>query len=215
MTDGSSKLMIPHGDGWASVPPEPERFTKGRVIKFRDGAYFINRNEPILADELKLLVIAVTVAWVRWGDGMPVEHRITRPHQRHPEREELSHLDESEWPIGFGDKPTDPWRDSRYVYLLDPGTAEDYTFVTETFGGRRAVGDLANQIAKVRCAHPDAIPLISLSSEMMPKAGKLRPLAPIHPPSSCQPPRRRQHSRQAQGSCGGPSPCLRVLQTDR
>jgi hypothetical protein len=66
MTD-SSKLMIPHGDGWASVPPEPERFTKGRVIKFRDGAYFINRNEPILADELKLLVIGVTVAWVRLG----------------------------------------------------------------------------------------------------------------------------------------------------
>jgi hypothetical protein len=49
------------------VPPEPERFTKGRVIKFRDGAYFINRNEPVLADELKLLVIGVIVAWVRWG----------------------------------------------------------------------------------------------------------------------------------------------------
>src|SRR5262249_41984275 len=61
----------------------------------------------------------------------------------------------------------DPWHDSRYLYLLDLKTAEDYTFVTDTYGGRRALGDLANQIAKVRCAHPGAIPLISLSSEMM------------------------------------------------
>jgi len=135
MTDSSSKLMIPHGDGWASVPPEPERFTKGRVVKFRDGAYFINRNEPILADERQLIVTCVTVAWVRWEDGRPVEHRITGPHQRHPEREKLSHRDESEWPIGFGDKPADVWRDSRYIYLLDPKTAEEYSFVTETYGG--------------------------------------------------------------------------------
>src|SRR5262249_30445290 len=120
MTD-SNKLMVPQGDGWDSVPPEPERFTKGRTIKFRDGAYFINRNEPILADELKLIVIGVTVAWVRWEDGRPVEHRVTGPHQRHPEREELSHFDESQWPIGFGDKPADVWRDS-------PKTAEEYTF---------------------------------------------------------------------------------------
>jgi len=39
----------------------------------------------------------------------------------------------------------------------------------------RAVGDLANEIAKVRCAHPDAIPLISLSSEMMPTKMGARP----------------------------------------
>ena len=79
MTDSSTKLMIPHGDGWASVPPEPERFTKGRVVKFRDGAYFINRNEPILADELQLIVTGVTVAWVRWGDGKRVEQRRFEP----------------------------------------------------------------------------------------------------------------------------------------
>jgi hypothetical protein len=170
MTD-SNKLMVPQGDGWDSVPPEPERFTKGRTIKFRDGAYFINRNEPILADELKLVVIGVTVAWVRWEDGRPVEHRVTRPHQRHPERGELNHFDESQWPSGYDDKPADPWHDSRYLYLLDPKTAEDYTFVTDTVGGRRAVGDLANEIAKVRCAHPGAIPLVSLSSEMMPTNG--------------------------------------------
>src|SRR5262249_2561515 len=136
----------------------------------------INRNEPILADELKLIVTGVTVAWVRWEDGLPAEHRITGPHQQHPERDELDHNNKSEWPIGFGNEPADPWRDSRYLYLLDPATAEDYTFVTETYGGRRAVGDLKNQIANVRCAHPGAIPLISLSSEMMPtKAGPSRP----------------------------------------
>jgi hypothetical protein len=59
--------------------------------------------------------------------------------------------------------------------LADPTTAEEYTFVTETYGGRRAVGDLANEIAKVRCAHPGAIPLVSLSSEMMPTKMGPRP----------------------------------------
>jgi hypothetical protein len=175
--NSNNKLMIPQSDGWDSVPPTPERFIKGRMLKFRDGAYFHNRNEPILADELQLVVIGVIVVWERWEDGEKVEQRITKPRQRHPKREELSHFDKSKWPEAkFGDEPSDPWHDTRYVHLLDPKTAEEYTFVTDTFGGRIAVGDLANQIAGVRCAHPGAIPLVSLGSEMMQtRSGQSRP----------------------------------------
>jgi hypothetical protein len=178
MTNSSNEMTIPaQDDGWGSVPPAPERFVKGKIIKFRDGAYFIGagRSEPIMPDELQLIALSVVVAWVRWADGTPVEQRVTGPHQRHPERDELGHLDESQWPT-FGDKPSDVWRDSRYVYLLDAQkTAELYTFVTETYGGRSAVGDLANQIARVRRAHPGAIPLVSLASEMMPTKTGDRP----------------------------------------
>jgi len=45
--DSNNKLTIPQSDGWDCVPPERERLIKHRIIKFRDGAYFINRDEPI------------------------------------------------------------------------------------------------------------------------------------------------------------------------
>ena len=52
--------------------------------------------------------------------------------------------------------------DTRYLYLIDRKTAEDVTFVTDSDGGRRAVGDLSNQIALVRVAHPGAAPIVEL-----------------------------------------------------
>jgi hypothetical protein len=52
--------------------------------------------------------------------------------------------------------------DTRYVYLIDRKTAEEVTFVTDSDGGRRAVGDLSNRIALVRVAHPGAAPIVEL-----------------------------------------------------
>ena len=117
----------------------------------------------------------VTTVWVRWDDSKPIEHRITHPGQLHPDRADLPDLDQATWERGLNGDPADPWRDTRYLRLIDPRTGQDFTFVTDTYGGRKAVGDLKSQIANVRFAHPGAVPVVQLGSTMMKTAFGLKP----------------------------------------
>src|SRR5262249_39161451 len=56
---------------------------------------------------------------------------------------------------------------------IDPVSAEAYTFTTSSFGGRGAVADLGDQIARVRFSQPGAVPIVELrSAPMMTKFGK-------------------------------------------
>jgi len=55
------------------------------------------------------------------------------------EREELGHLDEEEREAGLDDRPVDLWQNVRLLYLIKAATAEIFTFVTSSWGGRRAV----------------------------------------------------------------------------
>ena len=82
-----------------------------------------------------------------------------------PEREELGDTDESKWPLGPKKQPKDPWQNTRFVYLIDPLTAEAFTFSTSSWGGRGAVNDLAAAISRVRAARPNAVPLIELQAQ--------------------------------------------------
>jgi hypothetical protein len=59
--------------------------------------------------------------------------------------------------------------------LIDPRTGQDYTLVTDTYGGRKAVGDLKSQISNVRFAYPGAVPVVQLGSTMMKTAYGLKP----------------------------------------
>src|SRR5262249_36027412 len=96
-----------------------------------------------------------------------------RPIQRQPgkrllDREELSHTDQDEWEEGPSGEPQDPWRNTRLVYLIDPQTAEAFTFSTSSWGRRGAVTDLGDQISRMRTVHPDAVPIVELRAVEMP-----------------------------------------------
>jgi hypothetical protein len=94
-------------------------------------------------------------------------HRVTHVGESHPLRDDLPDNDEAQWPAGLNGEPSDPWRDTRYLHLIDPNTGADYTFVTDSYGGRRAVSDLKAQIANVRSVHPGAVPIVQLAATMM------------------------------------------------
>ena len=115
--------------------------------------------------------------WVRWEDGKPVEYLVRRPGERLPDRDTLGHTHEGEWETGPGGEPKDPWANTRLVYLANTATAEAYTFSTSSWGGRAAVIELGDQIARMRSAHPDATPIVELrSAEMTTRFGpKSRP----------------------------------------
>jgi hypothetical protein len=154
------------GDGFDVAEPRTG-FITGSLLKFIDRDYFADKTEK-LPEGTTLVVTGVVTAWVKWEDGKP-EHRITHAGQAHPDRDDLPDQDESLWEIDtkFTGKPRDPWRDARYVYLIDPRTGRGFSFVTDTKGGRVAVGDLKNAIANVRRARPGVVPLVRLGWKMM------------------------------------------------
>jgi hypothetical protein len=127
-----------------------------------------NGNKPGEASRL------ITTAWRKRADDKP-EHRITQPGQVHPDRADLPDQDKARWEPGLNGAPSDPWRDTRYLRLIDPRTGQDYTFVTDTYGGRIAIGNLKSQINNVRFAYPGAVPIVQLGSTMMPTSYGLRP----------------------------------------
>jgi hypothetical protein len=161
-----SELVLATGDGFAVQENAGTSMIVGKMLKFLDGRFVADKTEP-LPPTTELVAVAVVTAWVHWEDGKPVEHRITRPGQSHPYRTDLPDQDETTWQPGLNDEPADPWRDTRYLHLICPDTGQDFTYVTDSHGGRRAVGDLKQQIANVRMAHPRAVPIVQLTTTMM------------------------------------------------
>jgi hypothetical protein len=149
----------PNGDGFAVQESSGGTFIIGKMLKFNDGHYTVDKFETLPAGTT-LVAVNVITAWVHWEGGQPIEHRVTREGQRHPDVEEMPDRGESKWPLGLNNEPSDPWKDTRYLHLINPQTGADYTFITDSYGGRRGVGDLKSAIRNVRYAHPTAVPVV-------------------------------------------------------
>jgi hypothetical protein len=170
-----SNALIVKNDGWDSVPSRSGDLIPGRRVKFNgDGDFVVDKDITKKLNGATLVVLGVRTVWVHFAGGKLVEARVTAPGCRHPDRDELPDLDPSRWEIAFG-QPSDPWRDSRYLDLIDRTTAQMFTFVTDTAGGRKAIGDLKNQIAAVRVGAPGAVPVVRLESEKWSTRFGLRP----------------------------------------
>lgn len=160
------------GDGWSAVPSTGSSSIRGKLLKFTNGEFLIGE-EAVNGREL--VAVGALTAWVRWAGGRPSEMRETLPGQPHPRREELGELDAAAWEKGLDGNPSDPWRDSRNLFLVDPATGAEFTFATSSWGGRSAIEDLARQIGNVRAAHPKAAPIVKLAVEKMKTRFGLKP----------------------------------------
>jgi hypothetical protein len=154
------------GDGFDVTEPRTG-FIVGSMVKFVDRDFVADKTEK-LAEGTTLVALSTVTAWVKWAEGRPVEHLVTHAGKAHPRREDLPDIDQEEWEINkFTGNPADCWHDCRYLHLIDPRTGRDFTFVTDTYGGRAAVGELKNAIANVRRARPGAVPVVKLGWKQM------------------------------------------------
>jgi hypothetical protein len=159
----------PADDGWSDAASEAgERQIRGKLLKFADWHWSAGKEAAEVETGTRLVALATTAMWVRWEDGRPAEYRVRQPGRRLPERDELGYDNEDEWELGADGKPQDCWRNTRLVYLVDPQTAEAFTFSTSSWGGRGAVNDLGDQIARMRTVHRDAVPIVELQAAEMP-----------------------------------------------
>ena len=160
---------IPADDGWDAAAGEAsERMIRGHLLKFADWRWTLGKEATPVDNGTRLIALGTAAMWVRWEDGKPVEQIVRRPGERLPEREKLRHTNEDEWETGPGGEPKDPWANTRLVYLVDPDTAEAYTFSTSSWGGRAAVIELGDQTARMRTTYPDAAPIVELRAVEMP-----------------------------------------------
>jgi hypothetical protein len=103
--------------------------------------------------------------WQKLAKDCPPEYLMRVRGEPRPPR---PHVDESDWPPNLNGTPEHPWKLTLYLYLLDVDTGEISTFWTNTVGGKVAIGQLADQVAFMRQARPDALPVVALESRDMP-----------------------------------------------
>jgi hypothetical protein len=158
-----SKELVTQNEGGFDVAERSGSFISGGMIKYHNHVFTLNKTEPMPLGTILLVIRAVT-AWVRWWDQRPTEHRVTHSGQVHPQADDMPDRDEALWQLGLNGERADPWKDTRYVYLIDPQTGRDFTFITDSSGGRQAVGELKSAIRTVHIVRPGAIAVIKLGT---------------------------------------------------
>jgi hypothetical protein len=147
-------------DNFALAAANSTSIIVGVRLRFAKGVYLVGRGDgERLPPGSTFHVLDVQGAWVKFIDGQIVDQRVGFPQCN---RADLDDADEADWPLGIDGKPADPWLNQRYLYLLDPRTGAEYTFVTSSGYGRGAVQNLARAISMKRATVPGAIAVVRL-----------------------------------------------------
>jgi hypothetical protein len=163
--------LVPADDGFADAATEENsNLLRGSHLKFVDWHYYKDGSEtPLQTEGLHLLAIGTAAAMQRWENGKVVQTIIRQPGKELPDRDDLGFLDRATWEHDGRGEPSDPWANTRFLYLVDPRTAEMITFTTKSYGGRGAVSNLSSQIARMRSLRGANVrPLIELGAAPMP-----------------------------------------------
>ena len=135
----TNALMTTQTDGFALLAQAGGFSLPGERLKFRKDRYVIGKDGDELPLGTKLEAVDTREGWVKFVDSKLVEHVERTPGERFPEREELDDYDEQDWPTGLDGKPADPWSLNLYLYLIEPASGRDFTFITSSVGGHKAV----------------------------------------------------------------------------
>jgi len=119
-----------------------KRLLQGTKTKCVDGRWS--------ADDLPLPDALIVTGFARglqcWKGGELLDELDERDGPL-PDLDELNdQIPREEWEAGLDGKPRPPWAIVYCVYLVDPETAEVYTFINSTFGARIAHERLVDRI---------------------------------------------------------------------
>jgi len=132
MTNDLTTTII--NDGWDDAAAEAnERVLRGTLLRFHDWNWTRGKEAEPVEKGTKLVALGAAAGWVRWAAGAPAEYRMRQNGKPLPDREELGNTDPTSWELmPDGNTPRDPWQSTRFVYLVNPDTAEAFTFSTSS-----------------------------------------------------------------------------------
>jgi hypothetical protein len=144
-------------------------FMPGPLVKFDGKAgQFVLASSGDALDPMKRYIARLPDMWIGWikfnGEGEPPNRVGGLLYDGYvmPPRAALGDNDESEWPLGLDDKPTDPFLHQQLIPIQDAGTWEILCFGTTSPTGRTAVGALLRAYNRMRRANPNDVPIIQL-----------------------------------------------------
>jgi hypothetical protein len=142
------------------------RLIQGELLKFTNTAAWVTRSAEELSGTVEFVAVGVNRVVQRWQDGRPFETRVLKPGDKFPNLEELNAaVPRSEWREGPDGKLRGPWEAQYLVYLLNPHTAERFTYATGTIGGGIAVRDLIDRVTwKRKFCGEQVYAVVSLSA---------------------------------------------------
>src|SRR5262245_28034048 len=141
----TNELIVP-ADGFDEA--SNGRVIQGELIKCTDGRW---TDRDGLQPPTPLLVLAVNTVLQRWQGQRPVETIAKTPGKEFPNVDDLNaEIPENKWEAGPDGKPRAPWQLQNVVYLLNPKTAERFTFASGTIGARVAIDKLRDQVVFMR-----------------------------------------------------------------
>jgi hypothetical protein len=149
------------------VKREKPRLIQGVILKCVDGRWLDGDG---LTPPTEMLVVGITHALQCWGKEQDLlDVIVERPNEPLPDVVELNaKTPESEWGVGFDNKPRRPWAFNWVVYLLDIETASTYTFINSTRGAQIATERLEDRIKWMRTLRGnDVAPIVRLESRPM------------------------------------------------
>lgn len=152
-------------DGFAEDARENAgRAIRGTLLKYSKGVWTMGPGaEPVPAG-FRAVAVESKTAWIKWQNGRPAEHIWRTPGKPLPAVDELPDRDQRLWPVDDDGEPQDPWQLTKYLFLVNPETAERYTFSPTSWGGRSEINELSEKIALMRTARPGALPIVELGT---------------------------------------------------
>jgi len=145
------KSLLDGFQGFEGVDSPANRLIQGQLVKFTNEATWVTRDGEELSGTLQLIAFNVIRVVQKWADGQPIETRVLQSGEKFPNLDELNaNVPQNEWREGPDGKPHGPWQAQYLVYLLNPDTAERFTYATGTIGGGIAVHDLVDRVSSMR-----------------------------------------------------------------
>jgi hypothetical protein len=142
-----------------------------RMLKFRKGHFYSGEEEIPIGTQLTAHALGWTKCWIKFVDGNVVERKVYSMLKGEvpPIRDQLDDNNPTKWPYSEMTRgPQDPWV-YQYLLPLESPDGEMYVFVTASFGGRRAVGDVCAAWGRKNVRDPSCgMPIIRLREVMMP-----------------------------------------------
>jgi len=161
-------LVAPGGyDPFAAYGQEAAQ--GGTFLKFSKGEWLLGQNddEVALGRRLAANMDELSIGWIRWADGKPVERRLGLLSQGYkPElREALGFTDQESWELDEEGRPKDPWNFTNELPLADPDDGEQMTFSASSKGGISCVGNLCKAYAREYREKAGQVPVIELGRD--------------------------------------------------
>jgi hypothetical protein len=149
---------------------DPRFFLPGSVkLKCIDGRWMDGDDLPAPGE---MLVTGTAHGLQAWQNGKQIGELLDRPDKRWTkyDAEELNaKIPEEEWGVDQNGQPQAPWKETWAAYLVDPGSATEYSFINSTRGQQIAIERLQRRMEITQALKGANVrPRVKLESRPMP-----------------------------------------------